>query len=137
MQCPRCHLENPPSTDTCDCGYSFATGSYVRRPSGFSGASSSTEPKKSQYAALETISTIFRVAAWLVAAVLVLAGIAALAYPTDQLKALAIPTAVSCFIAAGLQWLVLKAVAEGIALFVDIAYDVRAIVVKITSSDGR
>ena len=29
MQCPRCHLENPPSTEVCDCGYSFATGSYV------------------------------------------------------------------------------------------------------------
>lgn len=137
MQCPRCHLENPPSADVCDCGYSFATGSYVRKPSGLPRTSSRTEPERSRYAALETISTIFRVAAWLVAAALVLAGIAALAYPTDQLKTLAIPTAVGCFIAAGLQWLVLKAVAEAIALFVDIAYDVRAIVVKINISDSR
>ncbi|MFY9727343.1 MAG: hypothetical protein WB579_06935 [Bryobacteraceae bacterium] len=80
---------------------------------------------------------MFRVAAWLVAAALVLAGIAALAYPTGQLKALAVPTAVGCFIAAALQWLALKAVAEAIALFVDIAYDVRAIVVRINSSDSR
>ncbi len=137
MQCPRCHLENPPSADVCDCGYSFASGSYVRKPSGPSGTSSRTEPQKSRYAALETISTVFRVAAWLVAAALVLAGIAALAYPTGQLKALAVPTAVGCFIAAALQWLALKAVAEAIALFVDIAYDVRAIVVRINSSDSR
>jgi hypothetical protein len=26
MQCPKCGLENPPSAETCDCGYSLGSG---------------------------------------------------------------------------------------------------------------
>jgi hypothetical protein len=29
MQCPKCGIENPPSADMCDCGYSFAKGTYA------------------------------------------------------------------------------------------------------------
>ena len=137
MQCPRCHLENPPSTDVCDCGYSFATGSYVPKPSNRSGASPSAEPEKTRYAALEMISSGFRLASWLVPAVLVVTGIAMLLNSTDQQKAYLIPAAIGCFLGAAGQWLVLKATAEAIILFVDIAYDVRAIAVKINSSDAR
>src|ERR1035438_8397569 len=31
MECPRCHLENPPSAERCDCGYSFAKRSSPPR----------------------------------------------------------------------------------------------------------
>jgi hypothetical protein len=31
MQCPKCGLENPPGTASCDCGYDFSTGEVVRR----------------------------------------------------------------------------------------------------------
>jgi hypothetical protein len=34
MQCPQCRLENPPSADTCDCGYSFGSGTYVADSAG-------------------------------------------------------------------------------------------------------
>lgn len=30
MQCPNCRLENPPSAEWCDCGYSFKTRSVER-----------------------------------------------------------------------------------------------------------
>ena|ERR1017187_5242763 len=137
MQCPRCHLENPPSTEVCDCGYSFATGSYVRKPSTSSPASSGTGPQKTRYAALETISAIFRFAAWLVAAALVITGVVILVNSTDLTRPFAIPAAIGCFIGAALQWLVLKAVAEATILFVDIAYDVRAIAVKVNSNEAH
>ena len=137
MECPRCHLENPPSTEACDCGYSFATGSYVPKPPNRSGAFSRTGPEKTRYAALESISTVYQTAAWLVAAALVVVGVIILVNSTDQQKTVTIPAAVGCFIGAAVQWLVLKAVAEAIMLFVDIAYDVRAIAVKINSSDGK
>ena len=68
---------------------------------------------------------------------LVLVGIVILVDSTDQQRPFTIPAAVGCCIGAAVQWLVLKAVAEAITLFVDIAYDVRAIAVKINSSDGR
>jgi hypothetical protein len=29
MQCPTCGLDNPPSTDTCDCGYQFERGTHA------------------------------------------------------------------------------------------------------------
>jgi hypothetical protein len=89
-----------------------------------------TGPGKSRYAALEAISAGFRVGAWLVALVLVAMGIAILVNATDQQKSYLIPAAVGCFVGAGWQWLVLKATAEAIILFVDIAYDVRAIASK-------
>jgi len=137
MQCPRCHLENPASTETCDCGYSFVTGSYVPKPSTRSGASSVSGGQRGRYSALEGISRFYRIAAWLVAAVLVVAGIVLFVESTDQQKGVMIPTAIGCFIAAAVQWLVFTAVAEAIALFVDVANDVRAIAIKINSSDGR
>jgi len=34
MQCPNCRLEPPPSTEKCDCGYSFKTGSLTPDPTG-------------------------------------------------------------------------------------------------------
>src|ERR1039458_3248232 len=120
MECPRCHLENPPSTETCDCGHSFVTGSYVPKPSSRSGTFSGTGPEKSRYFALESISKGARVAAWLAAAVLVIAGILILANSTGQF---ARPAAIGCFIAAAGQWFVFKVIAEAIALFIDIAYD--------------
>jgi len=137
MQCPRCHLENPPTTDVCDCGYSFATGSYARKALGASAALGGAGLEKTRYAALEGISTICRIAAWLVAGALVLAGIVILVNSTDQLKYSAIPPALGCFIGAAFQWLLLKAFAEVIMLFVDVAYDVRAIAIKINNVDGR
>ena len=73
---------------------------------------------------------MYRVGAWLVAAALALVGIVILVNSTDQLKPVAIPVAAGCFIGAAWQWLMLKAVAEAITLFVDIAYDVHAIAVK-------
>ena len=32
MQCPRCRLENPPSAEVCDCGYSFVAGFRALQP---------------------------------------------------------------------------------------------------------
>lgn len=71
------------------------------------------------------------------AAFMVIAGIVILLNLTDQQKTFAIPTAIGFFIGAAVQWLVFKVIAEAIMLFVDIAYDVRAIALKINSSDGR
>jgi hypothetical protein len=85
MQCPRCHLENPPSTESCDCGYSFVTGSYVPKASSRSGTTfSSTGAPKGRYYALESISWGCRVTAWVAAASLVVAGIVVLFNLTDQ-----------------------------------------------------
>ena len=30
MKCPICHLENPPTAELCDCGYSFAKRIQIR-----------------------------------------------------------------------------------------------------------
>jgi hypothetical protein len=137
MQCPKCRLENPPSTETCDCGYSFVTRSFVPKPSSRSGTYPSIGQEKSRYSALESISKGARVAAWLMAAFMVIAGIVILLNLADQQKTFAIPTAIAFFGAAAGQWLVFTVIAEAIMLFVDIAYDVRAIAIKINSSDGR
>ena len=64
-------------------------------------------------------------------------GVVILATSTDQTRALGIPAAIGCVVGAAVQWLALKAVSESIILFVDVAYDVRAIAVKINSSDAR
>jgi hypothetical protein len=64
---------------------------------------------------------------------MVLVGIAILVNSTDQQKPFMIPAAIGCFIGAALEWLVLKAVAEAIMLFVDIASDVHAIAAKMHS----
>jgi hypothetical protein len=136
MQCPKCNLENPPSADTCDCGYSFSKGVYVSRPASPSNAS----PRASasgRYHALESISAGLRAGAWLVALMLVVMGVVILVNATDQQKGYSVPAAIGCFASAGLQWLVLKATAEAIILFLDIASDVRAIAVKMNTSDGR
>jgi hypothetical protein len=130
MQCPKCHLENPPSADACDCGYSFSKGVYISRPVNHS-ASASAATARGRYHALETVSTIYRVLAWVGAAGLIVAGIALLANTTDQQKVFAIPAATACFIYAGAAWLTCMFIAEGIGLFVDIAYDVRAIAAKL------
>lgn len=29
MECPRCKIINPPTAETCDCGYSFRLGTLV------------------------------------------------------------------------------------------------------------
>jgi len=137
MQCPRCQLENTPSTTTCDCGYSFATGEYVPKPVNRRGEHSMGGQEKPRYAALESISTIYRIAAWVIFAVLVLVGIVILANSTEQTRSIAVYTAVACFVGAVVQWLVLKAVAEAIMLFVDIACDVRAMAAKMNNNDGR
>jgi hypothetical protein len=34
MRCPKCGLENPPSADRCNCGYSFESGTYVPNSAG-------------------------------------------------------------------------------------------------------
>jgi hypothetical protein len=34
MRCPKCGLENPPSADMCDCGYSFGSGTYIADSAG-------------------------------------------------------------------------------------------------------
>jgi uncharacterized membrane protein len=130
MQCPKCHLENPPSADACDCGYSFSKGVYVSRPVNHS-ASVSAAAARGRYHALETVSNIYRIAAWLSAAGLIVVGIVLLVNATDQQKAYALPAAIGCFIYAGAAWLTCTFVAEGIGLFVDIAYDVRAIATKV------
>ena len=41
------------------------------------------------------------------------------------------PAAIACFIYAGAAWLTCTFIAEDIGLFVDIAYDVRAIASKV------
>ncbi|MEI9972340.1 MAG: hypothetical protein WDO73_09990 [Ignavibacteriota bacterium] len=130
MQCPKCRLENPPSADACDCGYSFLKGVYVSQPVSPSSASHTAFAKR-QYHALESISTGLRVGAWLVALVLVAVGVVILASATDQQRSASIPAALGYFASAALQWLVLKATAEAIILFVDIAHDVRAIAAKL------
>jgi len=137
MQCPRCHLENPPSTTTCDCGYSFATGAYVPKPVNRPSEHSMGGQEKPRYAALENISTIYRIAAWVIFAALILVGVVILANSTEQTRSIALYTAVACFVGAAVQWLVLKAVAEAIMLFVDIACDVRAMAAKMNNNDGR
>lgn len=132
MQCPRCHLENPPSADVCDCGYSFVTGSYVPKVSSRSETKLSGGPEKSRYFALENISRGCRVASWLAAILMALAGIAVLFNLTEQQKtAFGIPAAIALFGSAVLQWLLFRGIAEAIILFVDIAYDVRAIATKL------
>lgn len=130
MQCPKCHLENPPSADSCDCGYSFSKGVYVSRPVSRSTAAYSA-PAKGRYSALETVSTVYRVLGWLGAAGLIVVGIVLLVNTTDQQKAFAMPAAIACFIYAGAAWLTCMFIAEGIGLFVDIAYDVRTIAAKL------
>ncbi len=137
MQCPRCHLENPPSTTTCDCGYSFATGAYVPKSVDRPGEHSMGGQARPRYAALESISTFYRIAAWVILVVLVLVGVNILANSTDQTMSIALYKALACFVGAAVQWLVLKAVAEAINLFVDIACDVRAMASKMNNNDGR
>jgi hypothetical protein len=31
MTCPECHLENPASSESCDCGYSFVSNQKLHR----------------------------------------------------------------------------------------------------------
>jgi hypothetical protein len=42
MQCPKCRIESPPSTDRCDCGYSFENQNQLR---------DSADSKKCQFCA--------------------------------------------------------------------------------------
>src|SRR5579863_1039933 len=119
MQCPKCQLVNPPSTSTCDCGYSFEKGTYVGRPSERS-TGTRVASARSRYSALEIVSTVYRVTAWLGAAVLVMLGIVLLLNTTDQQKTFAIPAALACFIYAAVAWLTCMVMAEGITLFIDI-----------------
>jgi len=133
-QCPKCHLENPPSAEVCDCGYSFSKGVYVSRSVSRS-ESAITTAARGRYHALETVSTIYRVAAWIGAAGLVVLGIVLLVNATEQQKTYALPAAIACFIYAGAAWLTCTFIAEGIGLFVDIAYDVRVIASKVNEFD--
>lgn len=125
MQCPKCHLENPPSTETCDCGYSFATRSYTKpvRSTGVGAA-------RGRYAALERIAGACKVVSWIAGCSMVLAPAIVLANATEALRPYAIGLAVACLNAAALQWFIFRGIAEAIMLFVDIANDVRTIAAK-------
>lgn len=89
-------------------------------------------PARGRYFVLETISTAYRVAAWVTATAMVVAGAVLLINATDQQKIYSITGAIACFVWAAVGWLTCMVVAEGIALFVDVAYDVRSILAKMT-----
>ena len=79
---------------------------------------------------METIATGFRVLAWLGGLTFIVIGAVLLMNSTDQLKTYAILGAAGCLIYAVGMWVTLMAMAEGITLFVDIAYDVRSIATR-------
>jgi hypothetical protein len=129
MQCSKCRLENPPSAETCDCGYSLKTGLFVaKRANHLNVKSERTHAQETrQYYALETISSGFRFTAWANAVVLVLLGFGVLMVNADPGWHLKVWLAIGFFGCAFTQWLILKGIAEGIMLFLDIADDVRKI----------
>ncbi len=135
MQCPNCGLENPPSSETCDCGYSFVKGLYV--PTQPNRTALIGVPDTGRYSALRSISRIYGASALLIACTLVVAGIVILINSSEQQKAIAIGTAIGCFSAAAVQWLIFRGVAEAITLLVDIANDVHAIAAKAYSATAR
>jgi hypothetical protein len=130
LKCPKCRLENPPSTDVCDCGYSFSSGTYVPRPTSPSGQSFTASAELGRYAVLERIAKNCRIAGWIVAIVLSLIGAATLVNAPDVAKA--VRGAIIWFLVAFAQLGTSILIAELISLAVDIANDVRVIAAKLT-----
>jgi len=127
MECPRCHLENPPSAEYCECGYSFVTKSVAHCVSTALPREANTVLRSRRYPAHEKISGGFRALEWIFAAGFVISGIVAVVSSTDQAKPITLAAAIGAAIMAAVLGLVLPSIGEGIVLFVDIACDVRTI----------
>lgn len=130
MECPKCHLVNPPSSDVCDCGYSFEKGVHIGRPTVRSQPTFASGPGQGRYHVLERISVGYYIAAWVVSIGLVAVGIILLTQGNEPQKTAAIPMALVFFLCAPGAWLTCTLMAAGISLFVDIAYDIRSIAAR-------
>lgn len=140
MQCPRCRLENPPTAQVCDCGYSFDGKTTLADRSPRVSALdtdryAAQEARRSRYYALESVSAGYHTMALLIGALMALLGIGCLVgglYMASSGEGIfwvapAIVVAIWCLGAGALQWIILRAIGEAIGLFVDIAYDVQRI----------
>jgi hypothetical protein len=94
------------------------------------GSSRSHRFETTDYYALEAISRWFRSTAWINAIVLVLLGIAVLTMDSTVSATTRAGSAIMLLVIASMQWLVLKAISEGLIIFVNIAQDVRAIATR-------
>jgi hypothetical protein len=118
MQCPECRLENPPSSENCDCGYSFQSGRPGPKLNG----------GRPRFLALAAFANGYKILGAVILVVLLAAAIVTLVKLPDQ--PFTMPVALGCLIVGVSQFVILTALGEAIHLFIDIAEDVRHIATK-------